>query len=58
MSAAQPIRLHLMPDAPNGDGEPRAALLLLPKPDRRPVLMMFSTIAAALELKRSLEGQP
>ncbi len=57
MTAAQPIRLQLMQDALDGDGEPRAALLLPPKPGRRPVLMMFSTIAAAVAVKRSLEGQ-
>ncbi len=55
-----PIRLHLMPDAPNAEGEPRAALLV-PASEaaltRRPVLLMFASIGAAIAAKREMEGR-
>jgi hypothetical protein len=54
-----PVRLVQIPAAVDADGEPRIALEVLPHPgsmSRRPVLMMFASMAAALASKRSLEG--
>jgi hypothetical protein len=54
-----PIRLHLMPEALDRDGQPRAALVVPPTPsryDRRTVTLLFPTIAAALAAKRDMEG--
>jgi len=59
VSAAPSISLHLLPDAPNADGEPRAALLLPPTAtaiDRRPLLRVFGSVGAALAMKRAMEG--
>ena len=58
MSAAA-IKLQLLPDAPDGDGEARAGLLVpagLGRTNRRPVLLMFATIAAAVAEKQRLES--
>lgn len=58
-TANAPIRLVLLPDAPNSDGEPRAALLLPPPATalvRRPALQCFPTLAAALREKARQEG--
>ena len=66
MSAAAPpgvtptrIRLCLMSEAPDCDGVPRAALVIPPSPtryDRRTVTVLFSSLAAALDAKRRMEG--
>jgi hypothetical protein len=53
-----PIRLHLMPEAADRDGEPRAALVVPPTPsryDRRTITLLFSSVAAALAAKRRME---
>ncbi len=53
------IRLVHIPNAADADGEPRVALEVPPKPgsvNRRPVLLMFASMAAALDSKRSMEG--
>jgi hypothetical protein len=58
--AHTPIRLVHIPNAMDADGEPRVALEVLPRPgsvSRRPMLMMFASIAAALDSKRTMEGQ-
>ena len=52
------IKLHLMPEAPDASGEPRAALVVPPLPsryDRRAVTLLFPSIAAALAAKRNME---
>ena len=59
MSGPETIKLHLLPDALDGNGEPRAGLLIPPAPSspaRRPVLLVFTTLAAALAEKRTREG--
>ena len=56
--AAPPIRLCLMPQALDRDGEPRAALVVPPTPsryDRRTVILLFPSVAAALAAKRGME---
>jgi hypothetical protein len=56
--APEPIRLHLMPEALNRDGEPCAALVVPPTPsryDRRAVTLLFPSVAAALAAKRAME---
>ena len=56
--APEPIRLHLMPEALDRDGEPRAALVVPPTPsryDRRTVTLLFPSVAAALAAKRRME---
>ena len=55
-----PIRLVQIPNAADADGEPRVALEMPPVPgalSRRPVLLMFVSMAAALATKRSLEAR-
>ena len=55
---APSIQLHLMPEALDAEGEPRAALVVPPMPsryDRRTVTLLFPSIAAALAAKRRLE---
>ena len=50
-----PIQLHLMPEAVDRDGEPRAALVVPPTPsryDRRTVTLLYPSVAAALAAKR------
>ena len=50
------LMLLLLPEAPDADGEPRAALLLPHvRPGRRPKLPAFPNIAAALAAKRDME---
>jgi hypothetical protein len=54
------VRLVHIPNATDADGEPRVALEVPPGPgtlSRRPVLLMFATMAAALASKQSMEGQ-
>jgi hypothetical protein len=54
-----PVRLVQIPAAVDADGEPRIALEVLPHPgsvSRRPTLLMFASMAAALASKRMLEG--
>lgn len=54
-----PVRLVHVPAAVDADGEPRIALEVPPRPGsmtRRPVLVMFATMAAALASKRELEA--
>lgn len=49
--------LLLLPEAPDADGEPRAALLVPHvRPGRRPKLRAFLSIAAALAAKRDMEA--
>ncbi len=58
--AAAPIRLVHIPNAIDPDGEPKVALEVPPKPgalNRRPVLMMFASLSAALAEKREMEGR-
>ena len=53
------VRLVHIPNAVDPDGEPRVALEVPPGPgtlSRRPVLLMFASMAAALDSKRSMEG--
>lgn len=60
MLAATSIRLHLLPDAPDAEGEPRAALLVpasSPALGRRPALLLFANIAAAIAAKREMEAR-
>jgi hypothetical protein len=55
-----PVRLVQIPAAVDADGEPRIALEVLPYPgsvSRRPMLMMFASMAAALDSKRQMEGR-
>jgi hypothetical protein len=55
-----PVRLVYVPAAVDTDGEPRIALEVLPQPgsvSRRPTLLMFASMAAALASKRNMEGQ-
>lgn len=64
MTGAQPapIQLHLMPEALDHDGQPRAALVLPAEPaqgnapGRRAMTLLFGTVAAALAEKRRREG--
>lgn len=54
-----PIRLVHIPAAVDADGEPRIALEVPPRPgaqQRRPVLLMFASMAAALAGKREMEA--
>ncbi len=56
--SAGPIRLCLLPEARDRDGEPRAALVVPPSPrryGRLPVTLLFPSLATALDAKRSLE---
>jgi hypothetical protein len=53
-----PIRLYLLPEALDRDGEPRAALVVPPTPsryDRRTSTLLFPSVAAALAAKRGME---
>jgi hypothetical protein len=53
------IRLTILEDLLNGDGEPRAGLMLPLPPNptaRRQALRIFSSIAAALAEKARLEA--
>lgn len=53
-----PIRLQMLSDAPDEDGEPQCGLLVPPSPSsvsRRPILVLFANVAAAIEAKRGLE---
>jgi len=59
VSTLAPIRLVHIPAAVDADGEPRVALEVPPRPgmqQRRPVLLMFASMAAALDGKRAMEG--
>lgn len=52
------VQLHLLPEAPDAEGEPRAALVVPPMPsryDRRTVTLLFPSLAAALAEKRRIE---
>lgn len=52
-----PITLTLLPDAPDADGEPRAALAVPPAPGcRRGVLLVFASVALAVAEKSRREG--
>jgi hypothetical protein len=58
MIAAPSIRLVAMPENRAPDGETRVALVVTPPPtsiNRRPVLRVFGSIAAAIAAKRSIE---
>ncbi|MDJ0391072.1 hypothetical protein QMO56_23455 [Roseomonas sp. E05] len=52
------IKLHLLLDAPDPDGLPRAALEIPPSPgrNRRPTLLLFASIPAALAAKQRMEA--
>ena len=53
------VRLVHIPAAVDADGEPRVALEVPPRPgavSRRPMLVVFASMAAALASKRSMEG--
>ncbi|WP_424140013.1 hypothetical protein [Roseomonas chloroacetimidivorans] len=59
MTRPDPIKLHLLPDAPDADGLPRAGLVVPPgakNPSRRPILLLFGSLAAALAEKSKMEG--
>ena len=54
-----PIKLTMLSDALDADGQPRCGLLMPPPastPGRRPVLVIFSSLTAALDVKRSMEA--
>lgn len=53
-----PIKLHLLIDAPDPDGLPRAALEIIPAfgPRQRPVWLLFGSIATALAAKQRMEA--
>jgi hypothetical protein len=59
---ATPIQLHLLPEALDRDGQPRAALVLPAQqangnmPGRRTVTLLFGSVAAAVAEKRRREG--
>jgi hypothetical protein len=58
-NAGPSARVVYIPNAVDADGEPRVALEVPPRPgsvSRRPVLMVFATMAAALNGKRMMEG--
>jgi len=52
------IKLHLLLDAPDPDGLPRAALEIpaSPGPNRHPTLLLFTNITAALAAKQRMEA--
>ncbi|MBI0538962.1 hypothetical protein D9599_25750 [Roseomonas sp. KE2513] len=53
------IHLTLLPDAPDVDGLPRAGLVVPPQPGavvRRPLLLLFPTVAAAVAAKQAMEA--
>lgn len=59
MSGVPSIRLALLPDALDADGQPRPALIVTPpaeRVNRRAVLRIFPTVAAALAAKREMEA--
>jgi hypothetical protein len=51
------IRLCLLSEALDPEGQPRAALVVPPSPDRygRPVTILYASLGAALAAKRSFE---
>lgn len=54
-----PIKLMLLADALDADGEPRYGLLVPPppsKPGRRAVLMVFNDWAGTMAAKQALEA--
>jgi hypothetical protein len=54
---AAPIRLLRLDDAPDGDGEPRGALMLPPTATvRRSVVLLFASVALAVQAKAEMEG--
>lgn len=60
--AGQAIRLHMLPEAPDGDGQPRAALVLPARPaqgnmpGRRAITLWFGSVGAAVAEKSRREG--
>ena len=53
-----PIRLCLLSEALDRDGQPRAALVVPPSPDRygkHPVTILYASLDDALAAKRTLE---
>jgi hypothetical protein len=57
MPCARAIRLLMLPDVADPEGMPRPVLLLPdPRPETRPVLRAFSSAAAALAVKGSIEA--
>lgn len=58
MSAAS-IRVLRLDDAPDANGEGRGGLLVPPAPNatvRRPVLLLFASVALAVQAKRAMEA--
>jgi hypothetical protein len=58
-NAGPAARVVFIPNAVDEDGEPRVALEVPPRPgsvSRRPALLLFASMAAALASKRMLEG--
>ncbi|MBP0446705.1 hypothetical protein J8J14_18165 [Roseomonas sp. SSH11] len=58
-NSAPIVRLVHIPAAVDADSEPRVALEVPPRPgtqQRRPVLLMFASMAAALAGKRAMEA--
>ncbi len=56
--SAGAVRLLLLAEAKDPDGEPRAALVVPPSPGRygvRPVTLVFPSLAAAVSAKRGME---
>ena len=57
--SAPSIRLALLPDALDADGQPRPALIVTPaaeRVNRRAMLRIVPTVAAALAAKREMEA--
>jgi hypothetical protein len=55
----EPIRLIEVPNSLDASGACRAALLVPPAPgsvNRRPLIRMFASVAAAIAAKRSMES--
>ncbi|HWX46890.1 MAG TPA: hypothetical protein VNZ61_02390 [Roseomonas sp.] len=55
--SAPAVSLVRLAEAPDAVGEPRVGLLVRPGLNRRPLLTVFPTLAAALAAKRSLEAR-
>ena len=57
MTPATSIRLLRLDDAPDGDGEPRGALMLPPTANvRRSVVLMFASVTMAVQAKAQMES--
>jgi hypothetical protein len=59
VQAGPTVKLIELPTNRDVEGEPRIAVHIIPPAtaiDRRPLLLVFGSMAGALALKRSLEG--